>query len=99
VTRDRVVLALASGFVAAAAMYAVLRVAQAVLMPEGNPGLMAPSLHSGYFWRGWIAAYGGGFVALVVGLVFRSPDRVALHTTRALPYVCALLIAQALFLP
>ena len=96
---SRAMLAIACGCQAAVILYALLRVTQAIILPEPNPAVVGAGLHSGYFWRVLISAYGGGFVALVLGFVVRPSDRVIAVATRALPIVAALLVAQALFVP
>jgi hypothetical protein len=98
-TRPRVLAALVCGCEAAVVVYVAIRVVQAIFIAEPNPATSGPSLHSGYFWRVWIAAYGGGFVALAVGLLLRSAERVLHVATRLLPYAVATLVMQALFLP
>ena len=98
-TRERVLLAAACACQAAVVVYAVLRVAQAAALPEPNPAVVGAGVHSGYFWRAWIAAYGGGFVGLVFALVIPPSDRIVAMATRALPITAALLLAQALFVP
>ena len=98
--RDQSVLtAAACGLETAVALYAVIRIVQALIGHEPNPAMVAPSAYHGYFWRAWIAAYGGGAIALVVAVVQRSPERTAHVATRALPIAAVLLAAQAAFLP
>jgi hypothetical protein len=87
------------GFEPAAALYAIIGAIQALLFDEPNPATIMQGAHAGFFWRAWIAAYGGGFAALTVALMSRSPHRVFHVATRTLPFAAALLVAQSLFLP
>jgi hypothetical protein len=98
-TRDRVAAAVACGLEAAVVTYTLLRVAQAILTKEPNPALVMATVHSGYFWRLWIAGYAGGFIALLTLLVVRSSDRLFHLATRSLPFAGALIVLQGLLLP
>jgi len=96
---ERFVAASTCGLEAAVALYALMRIVQTLVTNEPNPAnVIIQSVH-GYFWRAGIAAYGGGFVALAIGLVSRAPERMIRIATRALPGTALLLAAQALFLP
>jgi len=96
---SHVLVALACGFESAAVLYALIRIAQALFTNEPNPAVAMSSIHAGYFWRAWIAAYGGGFVALVVAVVGHPTERAVRVATRALPFAGGLLAAQALLVP
>jgi hypothetical protein len=96
---DRWLAAAICGFETAAALYAIIRAVQALLIDEPNPATIMQGAHAGFFWRAWIAAYGGGFVALTVALLSGPPHRLFHVATRTLPFAAALLVAQSLFLP
>lgn len=97
--RERAVAALACGLESAVVFYALIRIIQALISNEPNPATVMQSAHAGFFWRSWIAAYGGGFVALAVAFMARSTQRIVSFVTRTLPFAAALLAAQALLLP
>ena len=80
-------------------VYALIRTVQFFFIPEPNPALVMQSVHAGYFWRAWISAYAGGFVALAIGLLAKSEDRIAQVALDALPWSAGLLAAQGLLLP
>jgi hypothetical protein len=96
---ERLLAAVISGLETAVVLYAIIRIVQALVSNEPNPATVMQSAHAGFFWRAWIAAYGGGFIALTIALVNRAPQRVVHFTTRTLPFAAALLTAQSLFLP
>lgn len=84
----------------AAALYAVLRVVQALLLREPDPALVIWSEHAGFFWRAWTVAYLGGMAAFLTWLASaRHAERVAWLLARALPASAALLAAQAILVP
>ena len=95
----RPLLAIACGCEVACAAYAIIRTFQYFFIPEPNPALVMQSVHAGYFWRAWISAYAGGFVALLVGLLAKSEDRVARVALWALPWSAGVLVVQGLFIP
>ena len=95
----RPLLAIACGCEVACAAYAIIRTFQYFFIPEPNPALVMQSVHAGYFWRAWISAYAGGFVALLVGLLAKSEDRVARAALWALPWSAGLLVVQGVFIP
>jgi hypothetical protein len=97
--REHLAIALACGCEAAMVFYAAIRIGQVIFVPEPNPAIAMAGLHSGYFWRLWIAGYGGGFVALLVALLPRSTDRLVHIATRALPFVGALIVGVGVLLP
>ncbi len=88
-----------AGLESSVVVYAVTRVLQAFLIAEPNPALVSASVHHGFFWRAWIAAYAGGFVALALGLFARDVDALARTSLRALPWTAAIGVAQALLVP
>jgi hypothetical protein len=98
--KARVCGALAFGFVAAVAMYAVMRVVQSRLGNAPDPAAVAWSIHEGFFWRALTSLYAGGFVALIA---FVAAARRQAGWPRALgPAVlvaAALLALQALVVP
>jgi len=96
----RLALAVVAACTTAVALYAVLRVAQALARPEPDPALVVWSEHSGFFWRGWTSAYVGataGFVTWIVSA--RDATRVARLLARALVASVTLLALQALLVP
>ncbi len=96
--RARILAALACGLEAMVAVYAITRTLEALLLPQPNPATVIQSLHAGYFWRAWIAAYSGAFIALVAALLARTAPLARL-ALRALPWVALLAVVQALFVP
>ncbi len=96
----RVGLAAISGCTTASALYALVRIGQALLLDEPDPALVIWSEHAGYFWRILTAAYGGGMMGLLTWFVSaRDPERTARVLARAVPVVAALLAVQAALLP
>jgi hypothetical protein len=96
----RVGLSLVAGCTTAAALYALLRGAQALLFKEPNPALVIWSEHAGFFWRALTVGYVGGMVALLTWLASaRSAPRVAEVLARAVPVAASLLAAQAILVP
>ncbi len=95
----RPLLAIACGCEVACAAYAIIRAFQYFLIPEPNPALVMQSVHAGYFWRAWISAYVGGFVALAVASFAKSEDRVARAALWALPWSAGVLVVQGVFVP
>jgi len=92
--------ALAWGLALAVATYALVRAVEAILLPVPSPAAMAWSLHCGFFWRIWTAAYVGGFGAFVVfAAARRDPRRAAGALPGALIGAALLLAAQALLFP
>jgi hypothetical protein len=84
----------------ATALYAILRVAQALIFPEPDPALVIWSEHAGFFWRTWTVLYGGGMVGFLAWIASaRHAGRVAAVLARALPVAAALLAAQAIVVP
>jgi hypothetical protein len=102
-TTDGVVragLAVVAGCTAATALYAILRVSQALIFTEPDPALVIWSEHSGFFWRSWTVFYVGGMAALLTWMISaRHAERVASVLARALPVAAALLAAQAMLVP
>jgi hypothetical protein len=96
----RLGLALVAMCTTATALYAVVRVAQALIFPEPDPALVIWSEHAGFFWRSWTVGYVGGMAAFLTWLASaRHAARVASVLARAVPVAAALLTAQALLVP
>jgi len=84
----------------AAALYALVRVAQALLFPEPDPALVIWSEHAGFFWRALTVGYVGGMAAFLAWVASaRGAARVAEVLARAVPVAAALLAAQAILVP
>jgi hypothetical protein len=84
----------------AAGLYAIVRVAQALLFPEPDPALVIWSEHAGFFWRTWTVLYLGGMAGFFAWIASaRDAGRVARVLARALPVASALLAAQAILVP
>jgi hypothetical protein len=99
-TGVRLGLALIAACTTATALYAVLRVAQALIFPEPDPALVIWSEHAGFFWRAWTVAYLGGMAAFLAWLASaRHAQDLATVLARALPVAAALLTLQALLVP
>jgi hypothetical protein len=93
-------LAMAGGCTAAMALYAIVRVGQALIFTEPDPALVIWSEHAGFFWRTWTVLYMGGMAALVTWMLAgRDAPRVTDVLTRALPAAAGLLAAQAVLVP
>ena len=97
-SRARVLAAVACGLEGMVVVYAITRTLEALLLPEPNPATVIQSLHAGYFWRAWIAAYSGAFIALVAALLARTAPLARL-ALRALPWVALLAVLQAVLIP
>ena len=96
----RLGLALVAACTTAAALYALLRLAQALIFAEPDPALVIWSEHAGFFWRALTVGYAGGMVGFVTWLVSaRHAGRVAVVLARAVPIAAALLAAQGLLVP
>lgn len=96
----RLALALIAMCTTAAALYALLRVAQALIFAEPDPALVIWSEHAGFFWRAWTVAYLGGMTAMLAWLASaRHAQRVAAVLARALPIAAGMLAAQGLLVP
>jgi len=84
----------------AAGLYALVRVAQALLFAEPDPALVIWSEHAGFFWRALTVGYVGGMVAFLTWIASaRSAPRVAEVLARAVPLAASLLAAQAILVP
>jgi hypothetical protein len=93
-------LAVVGGCTAAMALYAIVRVGQALIFTEPDPALVIWSEHAGFFWRTWTVLYVGGMAALVTWMLAgRDAPRVAAVLTAALPIAACLLAAQAILVP
>ena len=96
----RAALALVAACTTAAALYAILRIVQALIFPEPNPALVIWSEHAGFFWRVWTVFYLGGMSAFLTWLAsLRHAGRVASILAAALPAAALLLAAQGLLVP
>ena len=93
----KIALALATGFTSAALLYSILRIIQALVLPEPDPATVMWSEHSGFFWRAWTCAYVAGAVALVCSRF--ANDRLANLLARAIVPVTALVVLQTIFVP
>jgi hypothetical protein len=70
------------------------------LLTEPDPALVFYSEHSGFFWRAWTAAYGGGTCTFVAWLAAgRNAERVARFLARAVVAALAAAALQALVVP
>jgi hypothetical protein len=90
-------LAVATGCTSAALLYSVLRVIQALVLPEPDPAAVMWTEHSGFFWRAWTCAYAGGAVALLAHRF--AGERTARILARAIVPVTIGVAVQALFVP
>ena len=93
----RSALAIATGCTAAALLYSLLRIIQALVLPEPDPTTVMWSEHSGFFWRAWTCAYVGGAIMLIARRF--AGERTAQLLARAIVPVTALIAIQALFVP
>src|ERR1700752_4229680 len=50
---------LAWGLAVAVGVYAFMRAVQVLLQPDPDPAQVVWSIHAGYVWRAWTAAYAG----------------------------------------
>ncbi len=84
----------------AAGLYAVVRLAQALLFPEPDPALVIWSEHAGFFWRVLTVGYVGGMVAFLTWVASaRGALRVADVLARAVPVAASLLAVQVILVP
>ena len=91
---------MAWGLVAAVAAYPALRILQFLATSRQDPSAVVWSVHSGFFWRALIVAYGGGFVAFVGWVIARRHIEAAARALAFATLAAALLLAlQALFVP
>ena len=90
-------LAIATACTTAAFVYPVLRIVQALVLPEPDPATVMWTEHSGFFWRAWTCAYVAGAVALVARRF--AGDRVARILARAILPVTALVVLQTILVP
>lgn len=90
-------LALATACTSAALLYSILRVIQALVLPEPDPATVMWTEHSGFFWRAWTCVYVAGAVALVARRF--ANDRLAHLLARAVFPVTAVVVIQAIFVP
>ncbi|MBX3192204.1 MAG: hypothetical protein KF819_34765 [Labilithrix sp.] len=98
--RVRLALAIIAACATSVALYAIIRVAQALLFQEADPALVIWSAHAGFFWRAWTAAYFGAMVGFVAWIAAsRDPGRLASILARAVPVAAVLGAAQGLLVP
>ena len=83
--RVRVALALQGACIATVALYAVLRLVQALLYPEPNPATVIWSAHAGYLWRAWTVAYAGAMAGFATFAAAKSARRQRVKRTRRAP--------------
>lgn len=96
----RLGLAVVAACTTATALYAVLRVAQALMFKEPDPALVIWSEHAGFFWRALTVGYVGGMVGFMTWLASaRSSGCVAAILARAVPIAATLLAAQGVLVP
>ena len=95
--KERLGIALACGCTGAALLYSILRIVQAVMMPEPDPALVLWSEHSGFFWRAWTCAYAAGTIAFVVRMV--DSERAARILAKSVVPVAVIVALQATFVP
>ena len=93
----KALLAIATGCTAAVLLYSVLRVIQALVLPEPDPTTVLWTEHSGFFWRAWTCAYVGGAVALVAHRF--AGERTARLLARAIVPVSIVVALQAAIVP
>ena len=99
-TTVRAGLALIATCTSAAALYAILRIAQKLFFPEPDPALVLWSEHAGYYWRVWTALYAGGTTGFVAWVTSgRHAARTARVLATALVVSTLLLIAQSALVP
>jgi hypothetical protein len=98
--RARLLLAFAGACVAAVALYALLRLVQALLFKEPNPATVIWSAHAGYLWRVWTVSYAGamtGFATFAgAGKRLETVARVLLW---GLAVATGLIVVQGILVP
>ncbi len=92
---SRAAAALAAGTSSAVLIYALLRLAQRVLLTEPNPAEVLYSEHAGFFWRSWTAIYAGGMIALAARLASDRRPALAARLVSALVVAAAMALAVA----
>lgn len=90
-------LAIATGCTAAALLYSILRIVQAIILPEPDPATVMWTEHSGFFWRAWTCAYAAGAIALIARRF--GGDRLGRFMSRAIVPVAAFVLLQAALVP
>lgn len=90
-------LALACGGTVAALLYSILRVVQAVVLPDPDPTTVMWAEHSGFFWRAWTCAYVAGAVTLLAHRF--AGERSARVLARAIVPTAVAVAAQAALVP
>ncbi len=98
--RARLALALSGACVAAVALYAILRLIQALLYKEPNPAAVIWSVHTGYFWRAWTVCYAGAMVGFAMfAAAKRHEGAVCRALLWGLSVAAGLIVVQGLFVP
>jgi len=98
--RVRLALALQGACVATVALYAVLRLVQALLYKEPNPATVIWSAHAGYFWRVWTVAYAGAMTGFATFAAAKNQEAAVCRALLAGLWVAAgLIVVQGLFVP
>jgi len=96
----RLLLAFQASCVAAAGLYAILRVLQSLLFQEPNPATVIWSAHAGYFWRAWTVSYAGVMVGFVVFAAAKRHEAEVCRALRVALYVASgLILVQGLWVP
>jgi hypothetical protein len=96
----RLGLAVLAACSSATALYALLRLVQALVMKESDPALVIYSEHAGFFWRALTAGYLGGMAGFVTWLLApRDPERMAKVVGRVLVVAAALALLQGVAVP
>jgi hypothetical protein len=96
----RFALAIVASATTATALYALIRVAQALLFSEPDPALIIWSPHAGFFWRSWTAAYIGTMIGAVVWVTSAASPALTLRAVGvALVVATGLIAAQGILVP
>jgi hypothetical protein len=98
--RVRVALALQGACIATVALYAVLRLVQALLYPEPNPATVIWSAHAGYLWRAWTVAYAGAMAGFATFAAAKKHEALVCRVLLGgLSVAAGLIVVQGLFVP
>lgn len=93
-------LAFIAACTSAVALYALLRVAQAMLFEEPDPALIIWSEHAGYYWRALTVSYAGGMIGFVVLILARRDlARTARAVSLSVVVAAIMIAAQGLLVP
>ncbi|MCL2724971.1 MAG: hypothetical protein FWD69_11100 [Polyangiaceae bacterium] len=99
-TRIRLALVTIAALTAAGALYAILRIGQALVFREADPALIFYSPHAGYFWRAWTAAYLGVMAGFCVWVWSQAnAARVARVLAGGVIVTAAIALAQSVLVP